>query len=485
MSSVPPPGARPPQVPAAALGIGAAAGKPPAPTGEHAAAPAQTGEVAAAPARELAAQIGREIEAFKAGKVSWKTLDTLRRLADEITTRGVVDPAAERALEAQAARIPQQGRSLGDDTGWDAVELVKTSIREAQWGRIGAPDLTRALDLAQTAHDRHAPHWAPGARINFAELEQAARSGTLPLLAGRDKRVADGLRDAQQAWQRSASPAALNMLLQRRAEAVSLLERNTVDPARRAAVEAAVQGADVALARGRTQPVDAALERALRAWREAPDTARRTELNHRLAEAREVRRVAGWSQDKPAMVEAAAALVALPPVGTVRYRDVDPDGPAGSLRATYVGVPQRDGSLLQTRVRARETHVGDDRWEREFEAQGVSWRSADGNRYSERPGRTYPLQTPDGGPLATPAQAVARAREMLRSGAISTSDAPDAAARQANAAIRNGPFHDGRFQSQGVLLPDGLGRLGNPYVAELRGLLDRSVAPNAQRYLAG
>ena len=127
MSSVPPPGARPPQVPAAALGIGAAAGKPPAPTGEHAAAPAQTGEVAAAPARELSAQIGREIEAFKAGKVPWKTLDTLRRQADAITTRGVGDPAAQRALKAQAARIPQQGRSLGDDTGWDAVALVKTS----------------------------------------------------------------------------------------------------------------------------------------------------------------------------------------------------------------------------------------------------------------------------------------------------------------------------------------------------------------------
>lgn len=363
-------------------------------------------------ATELAARIRREIEGFKAGRVPWKTLDTLGKQVQAMAAKGLQDPAVGRALRTEAGRIPQLQRSLGDDNGWDAVTLLKSSIRGAQEGRIGHAELQRTMALTRGVQERRGHHWDPGARTHLAQLEQVARNRTLPLLSGRDEQTTRVLRDAQQTWQRSGTPAARDALLKGRAEASALLRNDLADPARRPGLEAAVRAADMALARSRAEPAQAAVRQALDAFRAAPDSARRTELNDRLAEARSVRRAGGLPADTPAMTSAAAALVAPPPVGTVRHRDLDPDGPKGSAGATYGGVRQDDGSLLQTRVRMRESHVGDGRWERSFEAHGVSWRSADGKRYSERPGRSYPLRAADGGPLATPAEAVARAREL-------------------------------------------------------------------------
>ena len=116
------------------------AAPPGAPTGPPAGADAgwaTAGSGLAAAARDLATRIGRDIEGFKAGRVPWRSMQTLQRQADALATRGVDDPAVERMLREQSQRIAQQGRSLGDDGGWDAVELVKSSIRDAQAGQIG------------------------------------------------------------------------------------------------------------------------------------------------------------------------------------------------------------------------------------------------------------------------------------------------------------------------------------------------------------
>ena len=434
-------------------------------------------------ATELSAQIRRAIDGFQSGRTGWKALEALGRQAASMASKGLGDTAAGRALRAEAARIPQLQRSLGDDTGWDAVLLLKSSIRGAQEGRVGHPELARTLELVRGLQERRGHHWEPGARTNLAQLEHAARNRTLPLLTSRDERTTRALHDAQGAWQRSGSSADHQTLLTRRTEASALLRDDLADPARRPGLEAAVRAADVALARGRVTHAEDATRRALDAFREAPDSARRSELNHRLAEARSARRAGGLPADSPVTNAAASALAVLPPAGATRHRDLDPDGPDGPLGATYAGVRQPDGSLLQTRVRLRETHLGDGRWEQSFEAHGVTWRSADGKRYSERPGRSYVLRAADGGPLATPAEAVARARELLGNGAITTRNAPSSQAQRPN--HETGRPTGGGFESQQVALPGGVDRLGNRNLSELRGLLDQSVGPAVQRYLAG
>ena len=176
--------------------------------------PGQT--TAATLTTDLGRQIRNEVKEFKAGRAPWASLDQLRRRADALRPNHIADPAVERTLRAESARIKQQGRSLGDDTGWDAVKLLKSSILDAQAGRIGHPQLTRAFLLVKTSRERHQNHWGLGVRENAKELEDAARTKALQLLSERDERVARKLTDAQRTWRRSASPADLNELLKQR-----------------------------------------------------------------------------------------------------------------------------------------------------------------------------------------------------------------------------------------------------------------------------
>jgi hypothetical protein len=455
--------------------------------------PVPTGPVtvptAATLAADLAKQIRNEVKEFRAGQTSWSSLDRLRRQAAALKPNQIADPALNSTLRAASEQIEQQGRSLGDNDGGDAVKLLKSSILDAQAGRIGHPELTRTLELVKTSRERHQNHWEPGAIANVVQLEEAARTKTLPLLSGRDERVARELTEAQRTWQRSASQADLNALLKKRDAASELLSDNLADPARSPALGVAVRSADMALARARVKQVDAALTDALKTGQVFMSSAERDKLNNTLAEATSVRRVAGLPPT-PAMFEARTALLSVPSaprVGAVRFSDIDPDGD-GKLGATYVGVQNTDGSVVQTRVRMRETHVGEGKWERDYEAQGVFWRSADGKSISERPGRTYLLRAEDGSRIQHPdkakeqAQAVERAQTLIKNGAITTSDAKPGAAASTTYSVTD-PRNDGRFESEKVMLTKGVGQLGNRNLSELRGLLERNIAPHAQRYL--
>lgn len=228
----------------------------------------------------------------------------------------------------------------------------------------------------------------------------------------------------------------------------------------------------------RVQTLERELGSAVQAYQRQRTPENRKELNDTLAELRSERSRAGQSGDT-ALMQRADQLLDAPAKGKVRYRDIDPDG-GGALDATYVGHKRGDGSTVQTRVRIKETYDGN-RWVASYQAVGVTITDAQGKLVSERPGRVYELKGERGTPLASAEQAVERTRQLLQAGAISTRDTPPSRTQAGNPVLS--PTNDGRFESNGLTIPAGIKGLGNPYVAELRGVLDTQVVPDAKRYL--
>jgi hypothetical protein len=442
------------------------------------------GQLRSQNAMQLAKEIHAEVDGFRAGRVAFSELQQLKQQGQALLRSGVADPESAASLQRALARIDAQGRSLGDDGGWDVVQMLKDNRALAQQGKLTHAELNAAFHLSEQVQGKHGGHWAAGAGQNVDALQQDLRTRYLPEAQKRERQEIEALEQARQRYE--AQPTAQNrQVLQQRRDALNeRFNNNGFAPENGEVLQGLLRSANVTLAQpqlrvqSQVQTLEQELGSAVQAYQHQRTPENRKELNDTLAELRSERARAGQTSDT-ALMRRAGQLLGAPLKGQVRYRDVDPDG-GGLLEATYVGHKRGDGSTVQTRVRIKETYDGD-RWVASYQAVGVTITDASGKLVSERGGRVYDLKGERGAALASAEQAVERARQLLQAGAISTRDTPRTRTEPGNPVLS--PTNDGRFESNGLIIPAGIKGLGNPYVAELRGVLDTQVVPDAQRYL--
>jgi Fic family protein/SAM-dependent methyltransferase len=427
--------------------------------------------------------VNAAIDRFRAGKASFGELEDLKKRGEVVLKQGVLDQQSAASLRSALQRINDQGRELGDDTGWDVVNLMKGKINAAEEGKLGYKELQSAIALAEKTRTKHSGHWAQGADANLSQLLDAARTKTLPLISKRDVRLVDELEKARDRYISDKTPSNLAAFQERRNTLNDWFNGEKYKPNNGAIIRDELRTANFWLAKAGSTNLEQQLVSATEAYKKDDSAANRKLLNETLSSLRQAREKTGIHGDNNPMSKAAELLKSTPQIGAARYKDIDPDG-AGPLRATYVGAPNNSGGTIQTRVRVKETYQGHGQWTTTYQAYGVLSQSADKKSYSEFPGRVYDLKTDASGrPITNAADAIKRARELLKEGAISVNILPPKEAEEYHNRRMSIP-NDGRFESDKVTLPAGIKGLGNPYLAELRSLLDQQVAPNASRYLA-
>jgi hypothetical protein len=442
------------------------------------------GQVRTQSATQLAKEMHEQVDKFRDGQVGFSELQQLKQSGQALLRSGVTDPEAAAALQRALARIDAQGRSLGDDAGWDVVQMLKDNRALAQQGKLTYAQLSAAVNLSEQVQGKHGGHWAAGAGQNVDAMQQDLRTRYLPEVQRRERKEIEALEQARQRYEAQPTAPNRHTLQQRRDALNERFNDNGFAPENGEVLQGLLRAANVTLAEPQTRAqsrlpaLQQELGSAVQAYQQQRTPANRKLVNDTLAELRSERAGTGHSGDT-ALMRKADKLLDAPLKGQVRYRDVDPDG-GGTLDATYVGVKRGDGSTVQTRVRIKETYDGD-RWVASYQAVGVTITDANGKLVSERGGRVYDLKGERGAALASAEQAVERARQLLQAGAISTRDTPRTRTEPGNPVLS--PTNDGRFESTGLIIPAGIKGLGNPYVAELRGVLDTQVVPDAQRYL--
>jgi hypothetical protein len=393
------------------------------------------GALVADNAQRLTHQIWAAIEQFRAGKLSWRDLQSLRQRAQELLLPSrVPDKTAADGLIRAVARIDAQGRTAGDDTGWDVVNVLKShrdqalSMAQRNQGDITHGDLRRARDWARQVMTARQGHWEAGARVNAGQLLTDIETKYLPDLAALEVRQISALNQARSSFLQAPTPQSRQVLQQWRDLMNERFNANEFAPVNGQALKQVLAAANEAL-----QPP---------------------------AGRQHVPRNAKVSGGDP------------PPKVKPRVVDIDPDG-HGPLEATYVGV-DKGSYRLQTRVVAVQQHDGSQWVTTGYEARGVTVTDLRTNRIvSERPGRSYKLEG-----AREPVQAVNRAREMLQHGAISTGSETSGKSRS----VLDGT-NDGRFETPSLIVPKGLGGLGNRWRAGFRDVLEAQVGADAQRYL--
>lgn len=384
-------------------------------------------------AQRLTHQILAAIDHFRAGKLSWRELQSLRQRAQELLPRVPEETAAD-GLRRAVARIDAQGRTAGDDTGWDVVEVLKShrdqalSMAQRNQGDITHGELRRARDWARQVMTARQGHWEAGARVNAGQLLRDIETKYLPALENLEVRQISALEQARRSFVQAPTPEGRQLLQQWRDLMNARFNANEFAPGN-----------------GRV-------------------------LKQVLAAANEALQSRAGRQHAPPSVKVSGG----DPLPKVKPRvvDIDPDG-NGPLKATYVGV-DKGSYRLQTRVVAVQQHDGSQWVTTGYEARGVTVTDLRTNRIvSERPGRKYTLED-----VRSPEQAVNRAREMLQHGAISTGSETS----QKSRSVLDGT-NDGRFETPSLIVPRGLGGLGNRWLAGFREVLEAQVGADAQRYL--
>jgi hypothetical protein len=174
------------------------------------------GQVRSQSAMQLAKEIHAEVDGFRAGRVAFGELQQLKQQGQALLQSGVADPESAASLQRALARIDAQGRSLGDDGGWDVVQMLKDNRALAQQGKLTYAELNAALNLSEQVQGKHGGHWATGAGQNVDALQQDLRTRYLPEVQRRERQEIESLEQARQRYE--AQPTAQNrqVLQQRR-----------------------------------------------------------------------------------------------------------------------------------------------------------------------------------------------------------------------------------------------------------------------------
>lgn len=249
--------------------------------------------------QRLAHEISKAVDQFRAGKLSWRELARLKEQAQQLWAQ-LPDSQAV-TLRQAVARIDAQGRTPGDDTGWDVVEVLKAHRDGAAKGNISHGELRRAVAFARQVLRARQGNWVQGARENARQLIKDIDSKYLPALESLEVRQISAMEQTRRAFVQAPSQEGRQALQQWR----DLLN-------------ARFNANDFAPTNGR------ALRQTLAAANKALGT--------------------------PGSASAAPSPQAhRPRAGDIRETDVDPDG-SGPKKGTFVGVVARGDIALQTRL---------------------------------------------------------------------------------------------------------------------------------------
>jgi hypothetical protein len=247
----------------------------------------------------LAHEISEAVDQFRAGKLSWRELAKLKEQAQQLWAQ-LPDSQAV-TLRQAVARIDAQGRTPGDDTGWDVVEVLKTHRDGAAKGNISHGELRRAVAFARQVLRARQGNWVQGARENARQLIKDIDSKYLPALASLEVRQISAMEQTRRAFVQAPSQEGRQALQQWRDLLNARFNANEFAPTNGQALRQTLAAANKAL--GTPGPASAA---------PSPQA-------HR------------------------------PRAGDIRETDVDPDG-SGPKKGTFVGVVARGDIALQTRL---------------------------------------------------------------------------------------------------------------------------------------
>jgi hypothetical protein len=249
--------------------------------------------------QRLAHEIWEAVDQFRAGKLSWRELARLKEQAQQLWAQ-LPDSQAV-TLRQAVARIDAQGRTPGDDTGWDVVEVLKAHRNRAAKDNISHGELRRAYAFAQQAMTARQGHWVPGARENARQLIKDIDSKYLPALENLEVRQISAMEQTRRAFVQTPSHESRQALQQWRDLLNARFNANDFAPTNGQALRQTLAAANKALG-------------------------------------------------TPGSASAAPSPQAhRPRAGDIRETDVDPDG-SGPKKGTFVGVVARGDIALQTRL---------------------------------------------------------------------------------------------------------------------------------------
>ena len=278
-----------------------------------------SGALAANTAMSLAREIETAVEQFRGGKLplGWGELQKLKQRAQDLVSR-TPDQTAADALRRAVARIDVMDGSLGGDTGWDVVEVLKDHRDRAQQllgrnqGDITHGELLRALNLARRVMKEHQAHWDKSAVSNAGGLLKDIGTKYLPALEKLEGLQISAMEQARRSFLQAPTPQARQVLQQWRDLLNARFNANNFAPANGPVLKQFLAAASKALGNPGAAP-------------------------------------AGPSQQARG-----------PRPGDIREADLDPDG-AGPKKGTFVGVAARGDISLQTRLVTLQAFDGQ-RW---------------------------------------------------------------------------------------------------------------------------